>query len=533
MEAVKRERIKWLAGENKELKKEYKKTFELLSKFNSVKNDKDEERIHIYFNTSKTREGNLTAECTIKGDHGSEKGYFKSSLTLFRAVVEKQKKQSEYHLPELALNEPYDALIMLLGFSPQPLLHTILTIEHKELYLVTTKESALFDSMYINEYFQFVIDTFSGDDTPADRNVSNVQKSFDELPSLNGETKIKNALIVKTIGTADTFQKIRELIEKIRKVKPKAKIAIDITGGKKSMDASAFLTAAIEKDIDIFYVDFEGYEGGKPVYGTEFLNKLENPYDIYNVDLMNKGKELFHNHNYQAACDIFTEIEDKLDEKINIFELRDLSDEVRKLRQAAGVYKWWDQFEYHEAYEAYGKLASTESEIKLTLNELKRVDENRRKIKDDWETYFKNTTDGKPIDKLKETYHKFLNSCEEKEKQNCISALYKDIGRPPDFKPKKIRKLFDKLSYDRRINCETLESLMTPAERKWFIFFAFDLFCNAKRREDQGRFEDATIRLTRILEIYAQYMFIKQGNNPFRKDNGDPVSSAGHNASDR
>ncbi|MDM8549946.1 DUF6293 family protein [Desulfobacterales bacterium HSG2] len=481
-------RKKLLNGNNGKTEKEWEERLRNIGKADTLSGNSG---IHSYFNTAKKG---------IKPVSGTDKrNFFGQSLEIFRAVYELQKQHPDnLGLPGLVqLHESYDVLITLVGFSLQPLIHTILTICPTRVYPLVTNETRRFDgNIPIESYFEHLI-------------------------SQCGEGKsiaIMEPVIVNTIGSIDAFQKIRQIIQDAGKDK---KVAIDITGGKKSMDVSAFLAAAIEKDIHIFYVDFEGYDKDKVQCGTEFLNKLDNPYDIYNVDLMNKGKELFDNHNYQAACDIFTEIENKLNEKIRIFELGDLSGEIRKLRQSAEAYKWWDRFEYNKAY---GRLASTESGIGLILNSLKKVDEIRRSVESNLDTYFQTCTNGRSIDRLKETYHKFSGCHDERERQNCISDFYKEIGRPSDFKPAKTRKIFDKFGNTRRINCETLETLMPMAERKWFICFAFDLFCNAKRRKRQGRFEDATVRLTRILEIYAQYMFIKQGNNPFRKDNGDPVS---------
>ncbi|RLC01658.1 MAG: TIGR02710 family CRISPR-associated protein [Deltaproteobacteria bacterium] len=317
------------------------------------------------------------------------------------------------------LHESYDILVTLVGFSLQPLMHTILTICPCCVYPLVTNETKFFhENIPLGKYLEHLVGQYG---------------------EKGKSITIMKPVITDTIGSVDAFQKIRRIIQDAGKDK---KVGIDITGGKKSMDVSAFLAAAIEKDTHIFYVDFEGYKKDKVQCGTEFLNKLDNPYDIYNVDLMNKAEELFDHHNYQAACEIFGEIETKLQEKASGFRLDDILGDVQKLRQAAASYENWDQLEYEKAWD---KLPSPEKNASAVLDVLKRMDE-IRKIK--------------------------------KSEGNANNA--------------------------REINCQTLESLKEESERKWFVLFAFDLFFNAQRRKKQGRFEDATIRLTRVLEVYAQ-----------------------------
>lgn len=440
--------------------------------------------IHKYFNTKKKSGKPVTG--------GDTRNFFGQSLEIFRSVYEFQKQNLDnIDVPRLVkLHESYDVLITLVGFSLQPLMHTILTICPCCVYPIVTKETRYFDG-----------------------NIP-VQNYFKHLVSQYGEGKsiaIMEPVIVDTIGSIDAFQKIRQIIQDVGKDK---KVAIDITGGKKSMDASAFLAAAIEKDTHIFYVDFEGYDKDKVQCGTEFLNKLDNPYDIYNVDLMNKGKELFDNHNYQAAYEIFEDIEKKL-QKHDAFDLSDELDNVRKMKQAAMFCKYWDKFDYEEAWKA---LPTTEPHAKSLLSVLKKNDEIYRGIKEDEDTYFQQNAPGKSIEKLKEKYEEFL-SISEPDKEKKIKSFIDRERKAFQFGHNEFKELLNNLGSVRRINCETLESLRGETERKWFILFSFDLFHNAQRRSSQGRFEDATIRLTRVLEVYAQYRLIEKNQNPFRSNN--------------
>ena len=224
-------------------------------------------------------------------DTSNLKYYFLQSLSLFKITLQKQINRENIGIPFLEKPLNYDALITIIGFSPEPLLHTILALAPEKVYPVATDESA--------DYYKVSLD-------PQTIKRDGYLQYFNTIIQYYKESN-QNIILepikktVASIGSLDTFKRVKEIIQEIRNTNNHAKIAIDITGGKKSADVAAFLTAAIENEIDIFYTDFEEYEQGKPKCGTEFLNKLDNPYNIYNIQLINQAKELFKYHNYQAA----------------------------------------------------------------------------------------------------------------------------------------------------------------------------------------------------------------------------------------
>ena len=61
-------------------------------------------------------------------DTDKNNGYFKKSLALFKTVFSLQKDGKADGLPKLDISDNYDALITIVGFSPEPLLHMILTL---------------------------------------------------------------------------------------------------------------------------------------------------------------------------------------------------------------------------------------------------------------------------------------------------------------------------------------------------------------------------------------------------------------------
>jgi CRISPR-associated protein (Cas_Cas02710) len=302
---------------------------------------------------------NKVAANRIEGSISYFKDFFPLSLRLFKAVLEKQKQKDGWStFVELA--DRYDALISIVGYSPEPLLHTICSLSPMKVYPVITDEirchyTNQFDGKDLNKYFSEWIN--------------------DDLIKVQ-----KPGRIVSSIDSLDTFRRVKEIVTEIRNDKFDAVIAIDVTGGKKSSVVTAFILAAIEFNIDIFYVDFEKYDGNKAFCGTEFLNKLENPYDIYNIQLLNQAKELFRNHNYQAAFLAFDEIKNKilLNNTLTKYSLTQELNAVKKMRQASRCYMHWDRYSFELAYQSENCLNELQ---KKHLENLRTYDKYTSKVK--------------------------------------------------------------------------------------------------------------------------------------------------------
>lgn len=274
-------------------------------------------------------------------DAANTNSYFKQSLNLFKILLKKQIANEEIGLPSLEQLPQYDALITILGFSPEPLMHTALALAPKKLYPVATEESA-------KDFYKVPLNPTS---RKPDGNLQYFETIIKHYKESSQDIMVQSiARNVASIGSLDTFKRVREIIQEVRKDKPNAKIALDITGGKKSADASAFLTAAIEENIDIYYVDFEDYKDNQACCGTEFLNKLDNPYHIYNIQLLNQAKELFRNHDYAGANTLFNSALKKLDENIvKKYSLKQERRKIENMQKATECYMYWDRFEYTNA----------------------------------------------------------------------------------------------------------------------------------------------------------------------------------------
>lgn len=159
----------------------------------------------------------------------AEKFYYDN---IFDSVIDRfEKKYRE--------NRPGELLVSLLGFSPEPIILTAKAL-NPETHLIITN--------------------------PVRKDIVQVLDDY-----LENDYKL-------VVLNSDDFQTIYKTIKESLTEYPTRNITIDITGGKKSMVASA---AIFGKDYGsrIVYVDFAEYlkDLRKPIPGTEKLNIVYNP----------------------------------------------------------------------------------------------------------------------------------------------------------------------------------------------------------------------------------------------------------------
>lgn len=154
---------------------------------------------------------------------------------LFGAVIENFKLKHSSKLPKGGI------LFSILGFSPEPIILTARTIE-PDTHIIFTTNNQSEGNDYLVRYLESNYEMVY----LSDENFNTMYKALKEQLVLN----------------------------------PLSQITLDITGGKKSMVASA---AIFGKDYGckIVYVDFEEYikDLRKPMPGSEILNIVYNPFE--------------------------------------------------------------------------------------------------------------------------------------------------------------------------------------------------------------------------------------------------------------
>lgn len=136
-----------------------------------------------------------------------------------------------------------DTLFSILGFTPEPILLTQRALRPKNHIIFYTNK-----------------------DDKANEEIFNILDKF----------KVVDYKLVE-FGAED-FDTIYETLKEQMKLYPSNSYALDITGGKKSMVASAAIFGR-DYNFDIMYVDFAKYDSNlrRPLPGTEILNVVYSP----------------------------------------------------------------------------------------------------------------------------------------------------------------------------------------------------------------------------------------------------------------
>jgi CRISPR-associated protein (TIGR02710 family) len=286
------------------------------------RNAQPHELVHAYFGTH-LRNG----ETIELANHNLDKTPFGQSLRVF-------KTQYQLDYPQA---EPYKVLVSMVGFSLEPVMHTLLTLQPEKVIFVFSQESVRFDGeRTAADYIEFLIEHYITSYKPSIENIC-----------------------LKSTDTAEVFARVHE---KIKQYSTKDKISVDVTGGKKSMDVAAFLAAAMHEEVGIYYVDYEDYNiyNGYPVWGKEFLKRLDNPYRIYNIEIINQAKELFRSANYFASHKLFDKAQKEMDKESTPLIRKALTSEREKINRMMAVSEclmYWDRFEYKDAFEVMNNIA--------------------------------------------------------------------------------------------------------------------------------------------------------------------------------
>jgi len=246
---------------------------------------------------------------------------FRKSLKAFRALY-----ACSYPTKQTA--ESCNLLISMVGFSLEPIMHTILTLRPKKVVFVFSKESARFrPRVKTLDYLKSLIVYHGKDYDP----------KIEEIILKNTDT----ALVFSTVNNA------------IAQSSFSGGIAIDVTGGKKSMDASAFLAASLQEDVSIYYVDYEAYNSdeGYPIWGSEFLNRQANPYAFFSIREEHLIMGLWETGNFSAVKELVASVIESAftREEAEQYSLAERYDKLVEIEMAAACYEAWSRFDYIEA----------------------------------------------------------------------------------------------------------------------------------------------------------------------------------------
>ena len=175
--------------------------------------------------------------------------------------------------PKLA-DRPVDGMIMTVGTSPEPLILSILLCKPSEVVFLHTKETE------------------------------------DELDRIMEETGLRNRQWKKVcVGETNLPAIYRACVDAWTAWGPDKRILVDLTGGTKAMAAGLMAGAATlnMQAVSVANTHFVR-EYRKPYPGSEYLDFLANPYEVFGTLKRREAKKLYQRHDFQGAASIFGEL---------------------------------------------------------------------------------------------------------------------------------------------------------------------------------------------------------------------------------
>ena len=334
----------------------------------------------------------------------------------------------------------YDIGIFLVGFSSLPIVLSLAEVQPKEqIYFLYSSET----EPVLHEISDRIPVMLGDSNSPLINLVEDTVLNNLEHSAL----KIDNPS-----DPVETFKRIKEIVNQVGNIS----VALDLTGGKKTMIGGGFIAGSIlgfadagQRSIcDMFYIDSLAFDPnrGTPEPGTEFLTLLENPYDVYNVQNIREAEKLFEQHNYEAAANLWEGVRDKLEKHATRYGLETEKTDMVNHHRRANCYSLWDAFYY---------------------------------------------------DKAKNLKNRHENSWGYTEKH-----VY-DLSAAQTHSTIDVLNILSEVS-DRR-------SLFKEEAR--VIHYSVDRYQNAIRRKKSGRLDDAIVRFTQVIEMLCSYKIYKINQN--------------------
>lgn len=220
-----------------------------------------------------------------------------------------------------------------------------------------------------------------------------------------------------------------------------ARMYIDFTGGTKTMSAAAALAAAMV-DVQMVYVGSDDYlvDFRKPNPGSEKLVYIENPLAVFGDLEIEKAFELFARKNFAGAIEKLDQLKDKIPDP-------KIRQELNFVWLLAKAYDAWDALDYVPAYDYMSELCM----------EIKR-------------------------DKRVNSDFLLMDKAQQMDAQLEVLTELKEL---PDL-------IRDKKQMDILQNPERMQALM------------FTMLQNARTRDEQEKYDMATLLLYRLLEMMEQ-----------------------------
>lgn len=226
-----------------------------------------------------------------------------------------------------------DLLVLLVGFSIEPLLQDVYAYRPQKVLLILNKRY--------------------GRRTPGADWGRMVERLIGKLPE---PPKVVKSAVIQA-GPQQVFQVL------LRCVRQTEGVIVDITGAKKNMVAGAFLFAAFA-NVPVSYVDFDDkaydHEWGKPYgYGCR-IGILRNPYETFALRDWERVHELYRRYKFRDARRLLIGEDGKGEPSTILATMRkyllDSEPAIQTLAKVLCCYELWDAGLYNEAADQARKI---------------------------------------------------------------------------------------------------------------------------------------------------------------------------------
>lgn len=260
-------------------------------------------------------------------------------------------------LPALPEGQACHTLVLLVGYSLEPLLQTICAYQPCRVLLVL-------NAQYVD---------LNADAAGKHRLRTGVEFASTYLCPLIDDLPVelvphRPQVVPKQIDKATPSAVFQALQQELRNCE---QVVVDVTGGKKSMVAGAFLYAAFAKGVTISYVDFDDdrYDPkeGRPYGYACRIGELSNPYEDLALRNWEQVRNHYQHYRFRAARELLVGGKGSggpgtLRHAAQAY-LSDLCGPIDKLLAVLTFYQQWDNGDQAGAYQCRDSLVLPESEL--------------------------------------------------------------------------------------------------------------------------------------------------------------------------
>ena len=240
-----------------------------------------------------------------------------------------------------SVRDDCDVLVLLVGFTPDPLLQSIYVYRPRRIIL-------LLNNKYNDKDKEREASAVAGD-------YQDYIRVMREIGACRTDVKPKADKDIFCSKENATTQWVFDTLCKhvLPEQRAGKRIVVDITGAKKNMVAGAFLFADYS-GADISYVDFSKYDThrGRPFGYTAIIDKQPNPSQVLSLRDWVRVRQLFMNFSFRTAAGELTEIVKRMNSDYFTLENR-LA--VERLHLLAKVLELWDNGDYTAAWKRWSQ----------------------------------------------------------------------------------------------------------------------------------------------------------------------------------